>query len=143
MISYAFKWCTIYFAGNIWRRPDMSKKTVDRSDSAWHLTRSADGSIDGIQFAGGHPAFVLRDGTPEQCEAVVRQLNAMATAVSALEDARRLHEQALPKFNWGASVLDAPAITLLNEVPGKVTAALRLLDAYGIEQQGPRAPKPR
>lgn len=36
-----------------------------------------------------------------------------------------LFERALPKFNWGASFLDAEAIMLLNEVPLEVTARLR------------------
>ena len=43
---------------------------------------------------------------------------------SALELARRLCDEALPKFNWGASSLDANAIGLLNSVPGAINAAL-------------------
>lgn len=35
-----------------------------------------------------------------------------------------LFDHALPKFNWGASALDARAIKLLNEVPLTVRAAL-------------------
>jgi hypothetical protein len=42
----------------------------------------------------------------------------------ALEEAARLHTEALPKFNWGASCLDANAIRLLNEVPATVTRAI-------------------
>lgn len=42
----------------------------------------------------------------------------------ALERCLRLFDEALPKFNWGASFLDANAIALLNEVPGEVRAAL-------------------
>lgn len=38
--------------------------------------------------------------------------------------AKQLFDEALPKFNWGASCLDANAITLLNEVPGEIAAAL-------------------
>jgi hypothetical protein len=33
-------------------------------------------------------------------------------------------EKALPKFNWGASALDAQAIRLLNETPGHVRRAI-------------------
>lgn len=43
---------------------------------------------------------------------------------SALEACQRLFNEALPKFNWGASFLDANAIQLLNEVPLTVQAAL-------------------
>lgn len=45
-------------------------------------------------------------------------------AVRALNRAHRLFNEALPKFNWGASALDANAITLLNEVPGEVRHAI-------------------
>lgn len=44
--------------------------------------------------------------------------------VEALGCALQLCQEALPKFNWGASALDANAIQLLNEVPGKIAAAL-------------------
>ena len=42
----------------------------------------------------------------------------------ALKLALRLCEEALPKFNWGASFLDANAIQLLNTVPAAIKAAL-------------------
>lgn len=41
-----------------------------------------------------------------------------------LERCLRLFDEALPKFNWGASFLDANAIQLLNEVPREVRALL-------------------
>jgi hypothetical protein len=44
--------------------------------------------------------------------------------IAALKRAERLFNEALPKFNWGKSALDANAIALLNEVPGEVRAAL-------------------
>lgn len=44
---------------------------------------------------------------------------------AACERAKRLFDEALPKFNWGASFLDANAIQLLNEVPSEVAAALQ------------------
>ena len=60
----------------------------------------------------------------EKAHAVARALNAATTNQAALARAARLFEEALPKFNWGASALDANAIQLLNEVPGEVRAAL-------------------
>ncbi|APL99351.1 nucleotide pyrophosphohydrolase [Bordetella phage FP1] len=45
--------------------------------------------------------------------------------VQALQRAKRLFDEALPKFDWGRSALDANAIQLLNEVPGEVEAALK------------------
>jgi len=47
--------------------------------------------------------------------------------VEALRLAQRLIEEALPKFNWGASALDANAIGLLNETPAAVRQALASL----------------
>jgi hypothetical protein len=43
----------------------------------------------------------------------------------ALLLAKRLVDEALPKFEWGKSSLDANAITLLNETPAAINAALR------------------
>jgi hypothetical protein len=42
----------------------------------------------------------------------------------ALKLALRMCDEALPKFNWGASFLDANAIQLLNTVPAAIKAAL-------------------
>jgi len=42
----------------------------------------------------------------------------------ALILAKRMIDEALPKFDWGKSYLDANAITLLNEAPVAVNAAL-------------------
>ncbi|MCP5004534.1 MAG: hypothetical protein GY941_11445 [Planctomycetes bacterium] len=44
--------------------------------------------------------------------------------VEALELTERLITEALPKFDWGKSALDANAIELLNTVPSKVTNAI-------------------
>lgn len=44
---------------------------------------------------------------------------------AVLADCVQLFNEALPKFNWGASCLDANAIRLLNEVPTKAKAALK------------------
>ena len=57
----------------------------------------------------------------------------LAEAQDALQAAQRLFEEALPKFNWGASFLDANAIQVLNEVPAKVNAAIR---AAKVEKNG-------
>ena len=42
----------------------------------------------------------------------------------ALKAAKRLCDEALPRFNWGGSALDANSIRLLNEVPLLINAAL-------------------
>ena len=49
--------------------------------------------------------------------------------ISALQRADQLCHEALPKFNWGASALDANAIALLNEVPNEIRAALKLVQS--------------
>lgn len=41
-----------------------------------------------------------------------------------LERCLQLFDEALPKFNWGASFLDSNAIQLLNEVPAEVRTIL-------------------
>jgi len=46
------------------------------------------------------------------------------TALYALELAHRAFQEALPKFDWGASALDANAIDLLNRAPLVVARAL-------------------
>lgn len=67
-------------------------------------------------------------GKPEECAECTRGFldalepalkRQLAEAHEALAAANRLFEEALPKFNWGASALDANAIRLLNEVPAK------------------------
>lgn len=52
-------------------------------------------------------------------------LAAMPEAYQALLLGERLVKEALPKFNWGASALDANAIGLLNEFPGAIRAAMK------------------
>lgn len=69
----------------------------------------------------------------EEAHAVARALNAAITNQATLARAARLFEEALPKFNWGASALDANAIQLLNEVPGEVRAALKACTLCGGE----------
>lgn len=69
----------------------------------------------------------------EKAHAVARALNAATTNQATLARAARLFEEAPPKFNWGASALDANAIQLLNEVPGEVRAALKACALCGGE----------
>lgn len=56
----------------------------------------------------------------------------------ALLLAERLCNEALPKLNWGASVLDANAITLLNQTPVAIHNAL-LMDDHGLRSVAERA----
>jgi hypothetical protein len=56
---------------------------------------------------------------------VAKALECFSSSVGALEQCQRLIDEALPKFNWGASALDANAISLLNDVPIAVHLALR------------------
>ncbi len=57
-----------------------------------------------------HQAMFIQQGTVE--------------LLKALDAAEELCKNALPKFNWGKSALDAEAIRLLNEVPGQIRAAI-------------------
>jgi len=59
----------------------------------------------------------LNDATAESCEEILE----------TLEQVNRLYEEALPKFNWGASALDANAIDLLNTTGIRVTRLLSKL----------------
>ena len=51
----------------------------------------------------------------------------LAEAKKALKFCELVESRALPKFNWGASVLDAKAIDLLNRFPRIVKNALSVL----------------
>ncbi len=62
--------------------------------------------------------------------------------VSALRLAKRLIDEALPQFNWGASPLSAEAVRLLNDVPAAVNAALAAIDARPVDAAIP-APRQR
>lgn len=55
---------------------------------------------------------------------VAHALAASPEMVAALVRVERLIKEAISKFNWGASALDANAIALLNEVPKEVHTAL-------------------
>ena len=49
---------------------------------------------------------------------------AVSELVEAAKLMQRLNDEVLPKFNWGASALDANAIGLLNTAPTALRAAL-------------------
>jgi hypothetical protein len=61
---------------------------------------------------------------------VAHALAAAPDMIAALARAERLFKEALPKFNWGKSALDANAIELLNEVPGEVSRAIAKADVH-------------
>jgi len=64
----------------------------------------------------GHYAFRLAN--------YLLRVAAEEKLLAAVEAALQLCDEALPKFNWGASALDANAIKLLNEVPDQLRAAI-------------------
>lgn len=63
-----------------------------------------------------------RAGDPAAAEAFLKEMKALR---AALQMADELCKYALPKFNWGASALDARAIQLLNETPRAISQALK------------------
>lgn len=58
-------------------------------------------------------------------EDIANMRDELALLVQANKRALQLFNEALPKFNWSASALDANAIRLLNEVPGELNEALK------------------
>ena len=66
-------------------------------------------------------AYGIDGGDVDALTVIARNVDA---AVEALEQSEQLHTEALPKFDWGKSALDANAITLLNGTPTKVRHAL-------------------
>jgi len=91
----------------------------------WFVPRSlaagmADvGPFEALSFAVPRPEPKwTREPSPIDAADIVTQMR------DALHLAQRLVTEALPKFNWGASALDANAIQLLNDVPGAIAAAL-------------------
>jgi hypothetical protein len=60
----------------------------------------------------------------ENAAADAALITASPNMLRALEQVERLISEALPRFDWGRSALDANAIRLLNETPGVVAAAL-------------------
>lgn len=100
-------------------------------------------SLVGGRFDDGDLLNIANDAKAELREMVEAALNAQAAHVAelerqlaeakkdseqsgtALKAAKRLFDEALPKFNWGASFLDANAIQLLNSVPDQVARAIK------------------
>lgn len=71
--------------------------------------------LEAINLAGGMAAV----------RGVVRSVNDRNRAlIEALEAAERLCNEALPRFNWAGSALDANAFDLLNTVPAQIRRAL-------------------
>ena len=66
---------------------------------------------------------VMEEDTANAC-----LIEAAPGMLEALELCLRLIDEALPKFDWGRSALDANAIWLLNEVPGKVKSAIKMAE---------------
>lgn len=66
-------------------------------------------------------AALVRANTDPALDALLADNTRLREVVEA---SQKLIDVALPCFNWGKSALSAEAITLLNEVPGKVAAAL-------------------
>ena len=60
----------------------------------------------------------------EMKRTIIDLRNRNAELLEALIQSKRMIDEALPKFNWAASVLDGDAIRLLNETPGIVSAAI-------------------
>lgn len=52
----------------------------------------------------------------------------LGQTVTTLQLSKAMCEKALPKFNWGASALDAEAIDILNRAPTAITEALQRLE---------------
>lgn len=81
-------------------------------------------------WADGWPvAFcdTRQDGEGYDSDAQMANARLIAAApdlYAALDAAQRLCKEALPKFNWAGSALDANAIRLLNDVPLAINAAL-------------------
>ncbi len=88
-------------------------------------------NADNTQFTGlvysndGYLVAKIRyDSNPEAKERNCNWIAATPKMLDTLEQVERLIKEALPKFNWGASALDANAIKLLNEVPLQVRDAI-------------------
>lgn len=77
--------------------------------------------MDRIEEAIARDSCVMPDDVAALLEEHDRMLD-------TLKQVERMNREALPKFNWGASFLDANAIRLLNEVPLMVSKTLSELE---------------
>lgn len=93
---------------------------------AYGVKRKSDGAIVGIVLAKVHkkPASLAEYNDAYDEVPLYTAPPATSGLVEALHLAQRMNREALPKFNWGASALDANAIDLLNRAPMAVNAAL-------------------
>ena len=73
------------------------------------------------------PWSTLHLSAQARWEAIAQAAIQASGLVEALLLADRLCVEALPKFDWGRSALDANAIQLLNEAPIAIHAALAKL----------------
>jgi hypothetical protein len=105
--------------------------SAQHSPFPWSINREgriddADGEF--VTFVSLQRGYVSSRKSDPIAEAnaafIVRAVNAHDELVAALRDCQRLFKEALPRFDWGRSALDANAIALLNEVPMAVRAAL-------------------
>lgn len=117
----------------------MSTELINRPREGYQLTGFYGGDARGycLQITSDHGYVqVTREGAALLAADIFRhflEVPGPAEAQATLARAARLFEEALPKFNWGASALDANAIQLLNEVPGEVRAALKACALCGGE----------
>ncbi len=117
----------------------MSTELINRPREGYQLTGFYGGDARGycLQITSDHGYVqVTREGAARLASDIFRhflETPGPAEAQATLARAARLFEEALPKFNWGASALDANAIQLLNEVPGEVRAALKACALCGGE----------
>ncbi len=71
-----------------------------------------------------HPVNAEAGGSHGCARCTALLLDQREELLAALLLAQRLCDEALPKFNWGASTLDANAIDLLNRAPVAIQAAI-------------------
>lgn len=72
-------------------------------------------------------ADIMNDDIKHLRELIEKLKRRDEVITSALQNTQRLFAEALPKFNWGASCLDANAIQLLNIVPSQVNGAMKVM----------------
>lgn len=81
-----------------------------------------------VEICGPETGHVVKPvaycDTENRAFLLVKRWQSYDALLEALEAADILCKQALPEFDWGNSALSAESITLLNEVPGKISAAI-------------------
>ena len=83
-------------------------------------------SVHSDDRSDGRGNLALIAAAPDLHRIATEQTAEIARLRAALQLTKRLIYEALPKFDWGKSALDANAISLLNEVPAAVNAALKV-----------------